>query len=206
LPPYDPVLDPVAACEAQPLSAREETPAELQLGRWMEAAQRGDAEAYEKLLRALLPPLRDFVRRLVRDPDEAEDIVQSVLFSLHRFRHTWRPERPFGPWWRAIARNAATDALRKRSRSARREIALDDAPEIAAPEFESRADAAIDPALADAMRALPDAQRKAVEMVHLEDLSMAEAAERAGVGVEAMKTRSHRGIAALRRLLGGRPS
>lgn len=186
------------------MSAREETPAELQLGRWMEAAQRGDAAAYETLLRALLPPLRDFVRRLVRDPNEVEDIVQGVLLSVHRSRHTWRPERPFGPWWRAIARNAATDALRRRTRSARREIALDDAPEPVAPELAAGPGTAIDPALADAMKALPDAQREAVEMVHLEELSMAEAAARAGVGVEAMKTRSHRGIAALRRFFGAR--
>jgi len=39
----------------------------------MEAAQRGDTAAYEALLQALLPPLRDFVRRLVRDPNEIEE-------------------------------------------------------------------------------------------------------------------------------------
>jgi RNA polymerase sigma-70 factor (ECF subfamily) len=188
------------------LSAREETPAEVQLGRWMEAAQRGETAAYEALLQALLPLLRDFVRHLVRDPNESEDIVQSVLVSIHRSRHTWRSERPFGPWWRAVARNAATDALRRRARRAQREIALDDAPEPATPESADRPDAAIDPALAAAMKTLPDAQRQAVELVHLEDLSMAEAAERAGVRVEAMKTRSHRGVAALRRLLGVKAS
>lgn len=184
---------------------RDESPSEAQRGRWMQAAQQGDAAAYERLLRALLQPLRDFVRRLVRDPNEVEDITQGVLLAIHRSRHTWRPERPFGPWWRAIARNAATDALRRRTRSARREIALSDAPEPVAPES-AGADVAIDPALSDAMTTLPDAQREAIEMVHLEGLSMSEAAERAGVGVEAMKTRSHRGIAALRRLLGDKPS
>lgn len=177
--------------------------AEAALGLWMQAAQRGDAVAYEALLRALLPRLRDFVRHLVRDPAEAEDIVQTVLLSIHRSRHTWRCERPFGPWWRAIARNAATDAVRRRARAARRELALDEAPEPAAPEA-AAADAPLDPALREAITTLPAQQREALEMVHLEGLSMSEAAARAGVGVEAIKTRSHRGIVALRRLLGGR--
>jgi RNA polymerase sigma-70 factor (ECF subfamily) len=184
----------------------EETASEAQLARWMAAAQRGDAAAYEALLRALLPPLRDFVRRLVRDPNGVEDIVQGVLISVHRARHTWRSERPFGPWWRAIARNAAIDALRRRTRSAQRELPLDSVPEPTASESAIGPDAPLDPALRDAMTTLPAQQREALEMVHLEGLSMSEAAERAGVSVEAIKTRSHRGIVALRRLLRGKPT
>lgn len=179
------------------------TAAEVQLGRWMRAAQRGDSAAYEALLRALLPPLRGFVRHLVRDPDEVEDITQSVLIAMHRSRHTWRPERPFGPWWRAIARNAAIDAMRRRARHARREIALDAAPEPTAPDPAPGLDASLDPALREAIMTLPSQQREALEMVHLEGLTMAEAAERAGVSVEAIKTRSHRAVRALRRLFGG---
>lgn len=170
----------------------------------MRAAQAGDGAAYEALLRLLLPAVRRFVLRAVRDPADAEDITQIVLLSIHRARHTWRPERPFAPWWRAIARNAAIDALRSRTRRRAREIDLDDVPEPVAPVEPAPGEAALDPALAAALASLPPSQREALELVHGRDLSVAEAAAQLGVTSGALKVRAHRGIAALRRLLGGR--
>ena len=83
---------------------------------WMAAAQRGDGTTYEKLLRELTPHLRAFVQRRLFDTAAAEDVVQNVLVSVHRARHTYRSERPFGPWLHAIARNAVIDHIRSRSR------------------------------------------------------------------------------------------
>ena len=57
----------------------------------------------------LLPHLRGFVRRRLADPEVAEDVVQNILLSLHRARHTYRAERPFGPWLHAVARHAVVD-------------------------------------------------------------------------------------------------
>ena len=57
------------------------------LGRPMAAAQKGNAEAYERLLRRLLPPLRVRLRRL-RDSSASQDVVQTVLLSIHRARHS----------------------------------------------------------------------------------------------------------------------
>jgi RNA polymerase sigma-70 factor (ECF subfamily) len=170
----------------------------------MRAAQSGDAVAYEALLRTLLPALRRFVRSRVRDPDAAEDITQIVLLSVHRARHTWHPDRPFGPWWRAIARNATVDALRARSRRAAREVALDAVPEPAIETRDATPGAPLDPRVAAALADLPESQRQAIELVHGRDLSIAEAAAAAGVSPGALKVRVHRGVAALRRLLGGR--
>ncbi len=68
--------------------------------RWrsaMAAAQAGDATAYHELLKEILPVIRRQVNaRLAGDP-VAEDVVQNVLVSIHRARHTYRPERRFGP-------------------------------------------------------------------------------------------------------------
>ena len=75
--------------------------------RWrvfMIAAQNGDGAAYEKLLVDVIPMLRGIVRAKVWDHDSAEDVVQNILLSIHRARHTYRPERPFLPWLRAVAR------------------------------------------------------------------------------------------------------
>lgn len=166
---------------------------------WMTAAQAGEEVAYGKLLQELLGYLRRFVRARVFDPGVQEDVVQNVFLSLHRARHTYRPERPFGPWLYAIARNAITDHARSRGRRLARERSLEDegVAEPAAP-FHEPEDEELSPALRDALAALPPKQREAVELVQVQGLSVVEAAQRAGVSTSALKVRAHRGYKALR--------
>src|SRR5262245_49024382 len=174
---------------------------------WMAAAQKGDAVAYAALRRALVPPLRGFVRKRGVDDGAVEDVVQEILLLIHRARHTWRADRPFDPWLWAIARNATTDALRRQLRErARRERARDQAatePPPAADDPEHQlASRELAPGLRDALAKLPAAQRQAVELLYVEQVSVAEAAARAGVSPTALKVRAHRGSRALRAALG----
>ncbi len=168
--------------------------------RWMVAAQAGDSASYEKLLRELLPYVGRFVRRRVFDPSAVEDVVQNVFVSLHRARHTWRDERPFEPWLHAVARNAVTDHLRRRGRRVGREISLE-SEGVPEPAQEPVTPDELSEELARALEGLPAAQRQAVALIHLEGLSVAEAATRAGVTRSALKVRAHRGYRALRRTL-----
>jgi RNA polymerase sigma-70 factor (ECF subfamily) len=169
---------------------------------WMVDAQGGDAAAYEKLLFELLPHLRSFVRHRLHDPNVQEDVVQNVFVSIHRARHTFRSERPIGPWLYAISRNAVTDHLRAQGRRRRREIPV--APEEVS-QFPAIEESSIDETLSLGMTRALDAlsanQREAVLMIHVEGLSVAEAAHRAGVSRGALKVRAHRGYRALRALL-----
>jgi RNA polymerase sigma-70 factor (ECF subfamily) len=178
----------------------------------MAAAQNGDAAAYTALLTAILPLLRGFVRSRGVAGSEVEDVVQEILILIHRARHTWRADRPFDPWMWAIARNASTDALRRLARErARRDPTQDPFGDAApAPRTSERASAdpeallaarELAPPLAAALAALPDAQREAVELLYIEQLSVAEAAARAGVSASALKVRAHRGSRALRKAL-----
>lgn len=177
----------------------------------MAAAQRGDGEAYELLLGSLLAPLRGFVRRRGVDDAIVEDIVQEILILLHRARHTWQADRPFDPWLWAIARNATTDALRRQLRErARREPGGDAALERTTADGAGAgyrdaelqlSEREIPERMADALQRLPAAQRQAVELLYVEQLSIAEAAERAGVSPGALKVRAHRGSRALRSAL-----
>jgi RNA polymerase sigma-70 factor (ECF subfamily) len=169
---------------------------------WMAAAQDGDAAAYERLLRELAPVLRSFVSRRLAAHDAREDVVQNALLAIHRSRHTYRPERPFGPWWRAVARNAVIDTLRAGQRRGRREVVSDALDEVAAVPAPEPAPVP-DPALGRALASLPESQRQAVELVYVQELSVAEAAERAGVTPGALKVRVHRGLRALRRIMKG---
>lgn len=168
----------------------------------MVAAQAGDSAAYEALLLELLPYVRQRVAQRVREPSEREDVVQNVLLSLHRARHTYRPERAFGPWLRAVVRNATIDWMRARGRRARYEQggAEEEMAEPSPPAPLPR-EAELSPQLQRALERLPASQRRAVELIQLEGLSVAEAAERTGATSSAMKVRAHRGYRALRKLL-----
>lgn len=170
----------------------------------MAAAQDGDAKAYERLLEELLPEVRSLVRRRLADDAAVEDVVQNTLLAIHRSRHTYRPERPFGPWLRAVARNAFLDHARVRSRRVEREVPLDATPEPAAEEAPLPLERErLSPDLERALAQLPAAQREAVELIQLQGLSVAEAAVKAGVSTSAVKVRAHRGYRALRALLDG---
>ena len=173
---------------------------DAQWARWMRAAQGGDRGVYEQLLRALLPLLRAYVRRRVGDASAAEDLVQDVLLSIHRARHTYRPERPFGPWWRTVARNATIDYYRRRGRRVGRELSLDGV-DVPAEDSGSPDDQTLSPELDSALASLPPNQRQAVELIHLKGLSVVDAAAQAGVTPGALKVRAHRGYRALRRRL-----
>ena len=185
-----------------------DTGRETRWSQWMAAAQRGDASAYESLLRELRPSLQGFVRRQISNDAAVEDIVQTVLLSLHRARHSYRSEQLFEPWLWAIARNALTDYQRKRARRNGREEplpdenALPDAFLASASESRARREhVGLSRDLEHALSRLPASQQEAVLLLHLEGLSVIEAAVRAHVSPGALKARVHRAYRALRMLL-----
>ncbi len=169
----------------------------------MAAAQRGDASAYRKLLEGIMPVVRGMVRSRIYDRMAAEDVVQNVLLSVHRARHTYHAERPFKPWLAAIARNAIIDSFRDSGRRRDREVEVELIDEFASPSDEVHPDErAIPPDLMAAIERLPAKLREAVVLIQIEGLSVGEAADRAGVTPGALKVRAHRGYKALRQDLG----
>ena len=185
-----------------PLSRSEQQEAAWAL--LMRAAQAGDARCYEQLLRAVSPFVRNLTRRYCRDPDLAEDVVQDVLLTVHRIRHTWDPQRPFSPWLASIAARRGIDRIRRASRIARHEVSDELAVEtFATPATNNDSGAlhaieAIEPLLA----ALPERQRLALEAVKIRGLSVAQAASEVGQSVAALKVNVHRAVKALRKLVG----
>lgn len=171
-----------------------------QRSRWMLRVQAGDREAYRALLEDVCAELRALLQRRLSGGLEVDDVLQEILLTLHRARHTYDPGRPFNPWLHAIARNAATDAFRRaRGRLRWERLAGDDAPIEAASD-----DAGRETSLVRVLARLPKTQRSAIEMVKLQGMSVAEAAQRAGIAPGAMRVRVHRGYRALRELLLGK--
>ena len=173
-------------------------------GRLMEAAQTGDAAAYRLLLADIVPFVRAIVRRYHASPDQVEDVVQDVLLTIHRIRHTYDPSRPFTNWLAAITNRRSIDALRRRVRADSVETFSPVAYETYADpdankQIANHEDAAV---LSEAIAALPPGQRRAVELLRLRELSLAEAAAESGQSVGALKVSLHRAIRALRGILG----
>ena len=173
--------------------------------RLMAAAQDGDRAAYDRLLCQVLPFIRALAGRQHRAPDRIEDVVQDVLLTIHRVRHTYDPSRSFEAWLAAIARRRSIDLLRRQGRIGAVETSDAGAYEtFADPDANKEkegSDAAA--ALGRAMRGLPPGQREALELVKLRELSLAEASQLSGRSVGALKVNVHRALMALRTRLKG---
>jgi RNA polymerase sigma-70 factor (ECF subfamily) len=172
--------------------------------RWaalMAAAQAGDGAAYAALLRECLPLLRAICRARLQNPAEVEDAVQDALLTLHRVRHTYDPARPFRAWLAAIAERRALDRGRRLGRAGARETVLDDALELGAEGNAEERMAASQ--LRDAVAELSPAQRTALRLTKIEQLSLQEASARSGMSVGALKVATHRALHALRKRMGG---
>ncbi|WP_216599912.1 sigma-70 family RNA polymerase sigma factor [Sphingomonas sp. AP4-R1] len=166
----------------------------------MVRAQDGDGDAYNRLLKSMIPAIRRMAGRRIGDPCLVEDVVQDVLLAVHRVRHTYDPARPILPWLQAITAARAIDALRRCGRRAGRET-IDEkalAAEADPAALTRMEDFAMAGELDRFLGVLPDRQREVVEMVRLREMSLADAAEASTLSVPAIKSLLHRAFLKLR--------
>lgn len=194
-----PTSAPSLAARRAPLASADDR---LAWGGLMVRARQGDRAAYRQLLREITPLVRSLVARRHRDAGEVDDVVQDILLSVHRVRHTYDPGRPFVNWLMTIVRCRSIDALRRRHRSGAAELGVEGIDAIADPLAASLVTAIEDrSALVDAIDRLPPNQREAVELLTLRQLSLTEAAAQADKTVGALKVSLHRALRALRHSL-----
>jgi RNA polymerase sigma-70 factor (ECF subfamily) len=156
----------------------------------------GDARAYHAFLKELSAHLRAFFRkRLVRLPDEVEDLVQESLLAVHVQRHTYDAGQPLKSWVYALARYKLIDLLRRRARIDLLHDPLEEDSEAFVGSDSEAAEARRD--LAKLLEGLPDRQRLPILHVKLEGLSVADTALRTGMSESAVKVGVHRGLKAL---------
>jgi RNA polymerase sigma factor (sigma-70 family) len=164
-------------------------------GRLMTAAQGGEGQAYERLLRELDGWLRRYYARRLPGP-AAEDAKQDALLAIHANRHTYMPSRPFGPWVATIARYKWIDHIRAQSRSAT--SALPD--EIPVDDHEESATSAV--TVDDLLRRLKPAQAHVIRLVKLQGVSIDDASSATGQSKALVKVNIHRGLKKLAVLAG----
>ena len=160
----------------------------------------GDPAAPRALTERFAPLAWRLAMRMLRNPADAEDVSQEAMIRLLRMAPGWRSGAGrVSTWFYQVTANLCADRLRRRPAAP-----LDAAGEIAAddPGPEARLTAAARAAALDrALAALPERQRLAVVLRHVEGLSNAEIAGIMETGVEAVESLTARGKAALRAAL-----
>ena len=148
------------------------------------------------------PRLRNFIRKHVADPRDAEDIFQEVFFELVEAFRMIKPVEQVTAWLFRVARNRVIDLFRKKSREDAELLPPEDllrSPD-AGPE-EEFARGVLIKALDDALDELPAEQREAFVGHELMGYSFKEMAARSGVSVATLTSRKHYAVAHLRERL-----
>ncbi|WP_417269460.1 RNA polymerase sigma factor [Celeribacter sp.] len=162
----------------------------------------GDRASAQALTMRLTPVVLGYATRLLRDHAEAEDVAQEAMMRLWKIAPEWRQgEAKVTTWLYRVVTNLCTDRLRKKRGSGLDEIAE---PEDGSPSQDARLmEKARATALETALGTLPERQRQAVVLRHIEGLSNPAIAEILGVSVEAVESLISRGKRLLAKRLAG---
>ena len=188
-------------------------PADVSGRSLIERLQNGDASAFDAMVRRYGGQMLAVARRLLRNEDDAREIVQDAFLHAFRALDEFRADAKLSTWLHRIAVNAALMKLRSRRRHP--EEPIDDL----LPRFDGdghrvleaeRRSAGAEEALdAERRRAavrrcidrLPETHRSVLVLRDVEGLGTEEAARALGVTADAAKMRLHRARQALRTLL-----
>lgn len=171
-------------------------------GELVAAVLAGEREAYTGLVRRHQAALYRHALGMVRDGDAAADLVQDAFVKAYTSLAQCQDPERFRHWAFRILRNRCLDYLKNRRRT---DLSLEDgAAHVAAPgdpdaELE-RGD--IRRSLEAALESLPEAQREAFLLKHVQELSYEEISDLLGASESALKMRVKRAREALQALLG----
>jgi RNA polymerase sigma-70 factor, ECF subfamily len=145
----------------------------------------GDRQAFAAVYKRYSPGIYGYVRSIVRDADEAEDLTQQVFLKLMTAPHLSLPPGAFSPWLLRVARNTALDSLRRRRRMLLRDP-HEWTPDTAAPDEEARR------SLGDALSALSRGKRDVLVLRDVLGYTPGEAARCLGKSDGAVHMLHHR--------------
>lgn len=164
--------------------------------RLIERALAGDQVAYQALLQKYERGLTHHIRRLMRKPEDVEDLVQETFIKAFGALDTYAPQYAFSTWLYKIATNHAIDYLRKRrlptisldkpvqTREGEMQIEVADStfrPDRAIVEDQRRT------ILQEAVDALPEKYHRVIVMRHRQEMAYEEIAEALGLPLGTVK-------------------
>lgn len=160
----------------------------------------GNESSYQVFLEEIAEILRSFLVSVmsVRQQSEidVEDLIQNVLFAIHRKRDLYRRDMPIIPWVHAIARYRFFDLLRARSRRIETVEWTKEFDDLFSDSEHRSEESGVDvnALLAD----LSDKERTLLQLAKVDELSYSQIADKSGMTVAAVKVAIHRILKKLR--------
>lgn len=148
---------------------------------------------------ALLPRLRRFGRALARNPEDADDLVQTAVERALTHTAQWRPGTRLDSWMFRIMQNAWIDETRARERRQQTFVEEEAGENVGISTTDAQIDAI---AVRKAMSKLGDDHRVVIALVLVEGLPYQEAATVLGIPVGTVTSRLARAREALQAMLG----
>ena len=178
------------------------------------SAQGGQAQGFEALMEAYGPRLYGYFYRATGNHHDAEDLLGEMMLRLVRTLRHYDDRGRFEPWLFRIAANVVRDRIRRMksnpaaaSLSAQSESGQTLADDVPGPHEAVEADLLAAEASADvreAMEKLDETTRQMILLRHFGDMSFREIAEIFQCPLGTALARVHRGLKALRRVMGGK--
>lgn len=166
----------------------------------MRQSLEGDKRAYAELLRETARLLRPFLSKRLSFDSEVDDLLQEILISIHKARHTYDGQRPYKPWVYAIARFRLQDYLRMHYADHLRH-----AEELTGLENDLHEDVTETGISYESISAevekLPEKQATILRLMHQEGYTAKEVAAKMGMNESAVKVAAHRAYKVLRQKL-----
>ena len=170
------------------------------LAQLMRRSLNGDARAYAELLQETARLLRPFLSRRLRFSNEVDDLLQEILLSIHKARHTYDGRRPYKPWAYAIARFRLLDPLRAHYADHLRDAEDYDELEEILPDDVTEAEMSYE-SISREVEKLPGKQATILRLMHQDGYTAREVAGMLGMKESAVKVSAHRAYRILRERL-----
>src|SRR5215467_2730175 len=166
---------------------------------------RGDREAFSRFYDGFAGLAFGLIRRIVRDPAASEEVLQEVFWQIWREAARYDPRRGSPEAWVVMrAKTRAIDRLRAMRRREKTFVApADDSLTRSTEEPAENPGVAVETRglVRSALNALPESQRRVVELAFFEGLTQSEIAGRLGEPLGTVKTRARLGLERLKSLI-----
>lgn len=162
--------------------------------------QQGDTAAFQELVEGYVRRARAIAMRLMRNTEDADDLVQDAFLRVLQKIESVDPERQFGPWFFRVLVNTGLDTHRRR----RTRQTEDETTEVASSdpdpaELTERRE--IRRRFEEALERLPPRQRSIVWSFEVDGMTTKEIAEHLGLAEVTVRWHLHQGRHALRAAL-----
>lgn len=154
--------------------------------------KQGEYRAFEILYRRHASKVFVYLKRRV-SVGIAQDLTQEIFLKIHKGRYQYLEQYPFLPWLFTISRNALYDYFKSMKTT---ESFGFDQPHLPGPP-------ASDLDLVEALKGLPESQRRAIELRYLEDWSFEKIAKDIKTSPENVRQLISRGLKKVRNVFGG---